>query len=288
MALGCRAFLIALASICALAPASAASQAELTQQAFRDRVAEELRSQRPGACVELVGETELRIGPSPADCSVRVFTDNAYQQVTAGGLDPAEFIPTWATRVWDASSGERPTISANDAVRIVVQLRPVDMLQGVVPQSEQDQAIVSRPFAGDLMAILMLDSPTTLASIPPAQLVEMGLTPERAFELALSNTRSRMGSVSTDRIRGITVTWADSALATGLLVLPESCTTRTEGTIAYLTDRYSFMTAAGTDARAAGLLRSFAKDTVESGQWFSRTILICLDGQWRDEAEVLR
>lgn len=286
MALGCRFFLVALASTFALGPAAVAAQSELSQQAFRDRLAEELRLQRPDACVELVGETELRIGPSPADCDVRVFTDNAYRQVTVGGLDMEEFIPTWATRVWDAGSGERPGISANDAVRIVVQLRPVDMLQGLVPQSEQDKLIVSRPFAGDLMAILMLDSPTTLVTVSPEQLAEMGLTPERAFELALSNTRSRMGPISTDRVRGITVTWADSALATGLLVLPESCTPQQEGTSAYVFDRYSFMTVPASDTRAAGRLVGFANETANSGQWFSRTILVCQVGQWRDRAQV--
>lgn len=258
----------------ALLLAPAAHAQTLTQ--FRDEVAAAIRAERPGGCLLIDGPSTMRLGPSAADCASTLDVGNTYTEVITGRARKDEMIARLA-RLAITSPATTPV--TGDRARLVVVLRPQAYIDSVPAAAQAD--IVRRPFAGDLFAVLMLDSADALQTASRASVASMGLDEAGAFALAAENLRARMGPLAREKLlRSIESVDAASALATGGLWLPEACKADTGVRLALVTMRNGYIALDNPDAGARAEFVEVARALIERGA-LSRTPIVCTGGVWR-------
>lgn len=265
----------AIAALCfamlALAPAWA--QKILGPTEFRDRIAQAVSGLSPSVCVRAVDDYTLRFGPSEAECEGFINIDNGYRDYLAAPANLDAIVQRYLPIAAQIVNG--PVAETNERERLVVVLRPRSYEQSV-PAG----ALVARPFLGDLMAVLMLDSPTHLTSITHERLAELSLSDDQAFELAAKNLRTRLGLVDRTQERGIEVIGAVSALISGTLWLGDGCTSNQEERLALLAGREYYFATDGRDADQRNFFLGFARHLIGQGDSISNTVLVCRSGHW--------
>ena len=87
--------------------------------------------------------------------------------------------------------------------RLVIQMRGADFVATATKPGEPP--IAARAFTEDLQAVLMLDSAETLSTVSVETLKAQGLSEDEAFQIAIGNTRDRMGAVSSQSYDNMTV-----------------------------------------------------------------------------------
>ena len=99
----------------------------------------------------------------------------------------------------DSVSRERELAAFVDSVEPAVDRRPgrvEDLIATLRPRETVDQGLrgcVSRPLAGDLVAVYGFDSPTGTRFTPPSAFAALGLSdPARLHEVALANLAARL------------------------------------------------------------------------------------------------
>lgn len=250
---------------------AAAQEVAIAPAQFRDDVAALLRAERPDLCIRVVDEWTLHFGESEEACEHFLAIDNMYREYLS---DPGrlEDLQSRLARSGIAIMSGRDM--SNFANRLVVVLRPA----GYAAFDDRFE-VVSRSFAGDLIAVMMLDSELTLSAVNPENLVEHDMSADEGFALAEINLRERMGDVVIESVDGMEVVGAESGLATGLLWLSESCTPQSEGSRALVFDRNTYVMV-GQDDEANTAFDRVAGAIISGGGSLSGTILSCNQGTW--------
>lgn len=243
--------------------------------AFRDAVAAAIKAQAPTACVKVLNDITLNIGASTTDCNGTLAVENQYADVMRGG-DRADAIARLARTAVATLSPEE--LSALDRPRIVVVLRPKDYGRGM--PGGKPLELVSRPFAGDLMAVLMFDSAESLRGMTPPDLEKVGLTADTAFALAAENLRRRVGRVDNENVDDFEVIAADSGLATGLLALPEACDAKTPDRFFFVFNKNGYASVPMRNRAVARRFLTMADNMSASGESMSQTAIACQAGRW--------
>ncbi len=204
-----------------------------------------------------------------------IYTNNVYSYYKSDPEDKTAFIESWIS----AMPLDGWVDESNIKARLVTVLRPTDYLDG--GPTELKDTVISRAFAGEIMAVLMLDSPQTLSSASPDLLAENGLTEDQAFILAEGNTRRLMGEIQSETIEGIELLSSESGLITGLPALSESCSTTTKPYIVLIIDRDTlYQTSISEDNPGFAFLNVIAADAIGSGESLATGMLFCRDGEW--------
>ena len=274
-----RGFFAAIVALGAL-PAGLA-QSLLSPSEFRDEVMAAMTSAGGFECIEAVNEWSVRFGKTPDACEAQLFIDNTYSLYKDSPADREFLIERLAGfAVSNIVRGEE--IGTTDRERLVVLLRPENYLRGTGTLFEDAPKLVSRPFAGDLFALLMLDSPTALRAVRVEDLSDLGLSQDEAFGLATTNLRNLMGPVERviDEETGIEIVGAPSALGSGVLWLPEACTAETEPYVVHLWDRDSYIAAKFSDSQALEAFSIMTANMIAAQDTLHNTILYCIDGEW--------
>ncbi|MAP96191.1 MAG: hypothetical protein CMK07_14690 [Ponticaulis sp.] len=249
----------------------------MSTTAFRNAVISSMQDQSASElCVARLTDESFRVGPSMDDCEYHAFVDGAYAEYTDEPERADEIIASLASNYVSVIS--EGIDESNFEARLVVQLRAESYAHDV--DASDDASLVARPFAGDLIAVLMLDSAQTLAAVSASQLADHGITEDQAFEMAKANTRSRMGDVLVDEYRKINFLSSSNGLISGQMWLPETCDGQSADAVYFLYDRNGVMKVGLDNPLGVSNLLSVANGLVIQGEAMTSSVVRCKNGQW--------
>lgn len=210
----------------ALSPAAMAADGAITRLQFRDLVVARLEAANPDFKVKVLSIDELEV-TGVGEGEIQMYLGNAYRQYLS---DPSALDEVIARFVGVAVSAT--AAQAEDAPLALADLRLLIRPAGFLDEVRKMRARsgkpvldtdlpVSRPLAGDLVALLGLDHPQSY-SYPPRATVEEALPSADAWTRALANTDAAVGEIRTEALRdGVAMVTTDSGLAPSLLLLDE-------------------------------------------------------------------
>ena len=229
-------------------------------------------------CFRALDAASFRFGRDGEHCDNVVHLATAYEQyLTAPDrIDP---LLTGISRTVATTFSAEPGITSDFRDALIVQLRPTRYFA-----SASDEDIVSHPFAGDLSAVLMLDGETTLKTVSREMLAEAKLNDADAFRLAKDNLRRRMGPVYSEELQRVTLLESGTALITGALALPETCSAGAPEAVYFVFDPNGLMKADLTNPVGVSNLLGIAGQMMSDGTTLSQTVIQCSNGEWTQRA----
>ncbi len=258
-------------------PALAQSEELVSPRDFRNAIIQSMQeTSEDTLCFVRISDEAFRAGPSADNCDYQAYTNVAYEQYELAPETLDQIVDEQAQRY--VSLIEAGVDMENFSERLVVQLRSRAYVRNANLTSES--GLVVEPFIGDLVAVLMLDSPQTLAAVSNDQLVSQGVTREQAFELAIGNTRDLMGDVRADDYRRIHFTSSSNGLISGQIWLPEMCNAESEDAAYFLYDRNGLMSVQMDDALGVSNLLAIANGFALQGEGVSNSVVRCSGGEW--------
>ena len=261
------------------AGAYAAEDHTMSVLEFRNAIISAMQSEYEGElCVKRLSDDSFRAGPKEDDCEYYAYLDSAYAAYQEAPVQGADMIGQTATdyvRLMTAGIDE-----TNFEERLVVQLRPTSYMADSDKEENPLKELVARGFAGDMVAVLMLDSAETLAAVSAGQLAEHGLSEDRAFQLAVDNTRARMGEVHVDEYRKIDFMSSANGLISGQVWLPETCNAQSRDAVYFVYDRNGIMAVNLDNVLGISNLIAVANGLVVQGESLTSSVIRCKSGQW--------
>ncbi len=261
----------------ALVPVAMA-ESRLTPDAFRDALTDRIETrQSEDLCMETLPNSGLKYGLKSRGCEFHAFTETPYIKYLADPSRIETILTEEADRLVSIMEAGRDETGFSD--RLVVQLRP----KGFVSNSEEttQSPIAARRFAGDMYAVLMLDSPETLVTVSENDLADHSLTIDGAFELAASNTRARMGEIVEDEMGEVERLYSMNGLISGQVWLPETCKAEADDAVYFIYDYNGVLKVESDDFFGISKLISYARGMVIKGNAFSETVVSCSSGEWQ-------
>jgi hypothetical protein len=280
-----RAFLLALAL--SMMPATALAQQLLAPTEFRDAVIAALRTQTPGAEIELrdsLGIT-VRDASNTERPEFQVNLDNAYRDYQASPGDLARIIDHW---VRFATLPLENSQMAERVVSIVRARSTVDAMTDALNEERTDSSssastMIWRPLAGDLVEILVFDGAETIQYAMQESLSEVGLTIDQAWGLAPQNLPHRLGEMQLGGVAGadrLVYVTGGNGLAPSTLLEGGVCAHGNFNAHMFLVvDRNAYVIAERTDSVALTQFRQLFEDLRSSGDAMSLTTLGCHNGR---------
>lgn len=257
----------------ALSAISVSAETVLSPDAFRDALMDQVRADvGESACVSRLEKSGLKAGLTQERCEYHLYTETAYVRYLADPSALSSVLKTETTRL--VSIMQQGENEADFRERLVVQLRPKSFL------SNNDEPMVAHRFAGDMYAVLMLDSPQTLTAVTVPQLEEQSLGEDEAFALGAENTRLRMGRIVMDDYGQVTRLYSENGLISGQVWLPETCEASDKPAAYFLYDYNGVLQADGNNLVSLSKLISYARNMVGNGTALSGTVVRCSSGQW--------
>lgn len=275
-----RAIAAALLFLATAAPVDAAD-AELSQSAFRDRLAATI-STTTGRPIEKVDARTFKTKATDGT-ELTISIDNAYAEYQSEPARLDAIIVKYARLV------NTTTDRVEDGVdQLVVIVRPSDYLTRSVPAGAKLQGILrERPLAGDLSLFLAVDGAGTIRTATTDDLARWKLEEATAWTRAIANIRQHVGAVALVKLgdkngpSGIT---AESGLAPSLLADPGFCGGKAadgmEGLLALLYSRDAFLYADPRDGAQVKQFWKAVKKMIASNGALSSTPMTCHDGHW--------
>lgn len=270
-----RSVVIAGITLCAGFTVNAQDDSRLTLREFRDTVIEAVQTRSDDAvCVARLTDGGFRSGPSTDNCEFYSYLDAAYAEYSVAPETLPDIVSRHADTVVTVMTAGIDETDFNE--RLVVQLRPASFLS----QADEDTMPVTRRFAGDLIAVLMLDSKTSIATVSTRQLSAHGLTEEKAFAMAAANLRDRMGEVYVDEYRHINMLSSSNGLISGQIWLPETCSETASDAVYFVYDHNGLMRVNMADMVGVSNLLSVANGMVLQGSSLASSVVSCKSGNW--------
>lgn len=249
----------------------------MSPDAFRDALMSELQSRDTGTqCLSRLENSGLKFGASQQACDYHAYTENAYVSYLASPSRLETILDVEADRL--VSIMEQGADDSDFTSRLVVQLRPGEFVKNA--NSDETSPLAARKFAGDMHAVLMLDSPETLSVVYENTLERHGLTEDQAFNLAAANTRRRMGAVVSDDYGAVTRMYSENGLISGQVWLPETCSDTAQNAVYFLYDYNGVLKVSEDNPLGISKLLGYARNMTGEGSSLSETVVSCRDGQW--------
>lgn len=257
--------------------ASAYAQDLLSPREFRDAGVARIRTLAPDARVVLrddLGVTVVRPGQAEGD-GMQINFDNAYNFYRD---DPSQL--EFLIDRWSRLAVDPPMERGID--RIVSILRPqghVDSYNQVLASAPRPMQLITRPFVGDLLQVMVFDSAEAVAYATEDQVSELGLSIEEAWILALVNIPTRMGEVEETRVEelpGIVIVGAGNGIAPSNLIGPGFCAGANARNLVLVSDREGYLMG---EPAAADAFYGLADWLIRRGESASTTIMECREGR---------
>ncbi len=252
---------------------SASAETLMGPDAFRDVLLKQFTHDAGAqACVSKIENSGLKAGLTKEKCDYQVYTETAYIRYLSSPTDLQTIIGEESARLISIMEEGRDTSGMRD--RLVVQLRPKSFV------SASEKPLVAHRFAGDMYAVLMLDSPQTLTAVSAEELQKLSVGEDEAFLIAAANTRTRMGKVQADEYGPVTRLYSENGLISGQVWLPETCGSAATPTAYFLYDYNGVLQTDGENLMGLSKLISYARNMVGKGTSLSGTVVRCSAGQW--------
>ena len=264
-----------LALIVAL-PQTFAENDLLSREEFTQRFLLEAQDRHPDIDFDQVDEGSISYGQDEdADDRGMMFTDYAYDLYLEDPDQLIDVIDQWISAL---PLGEEIDLS-DVANRVVVVIRPPSYLTSV--HEDLRKETIHRPFVGDMVAIMMLDSPEALSTVSFKLLEENNLTVDEAFILAESNSRRLIGEVYSEDYNGIEVLGSSNGLITSLPWLPETCREGVPPFAMMIIDREYVMRVDTTgESEAFRIFMQAATEMILANESLGTGVFFCSDGAW--------
>jgi hypothetical protein len=279
---------LGLALAIALIAASGCARAAepMSMAAFRDAYAAEVRHRRPDAKIEAIAPDQLSI-TLPGGAQLTAVLDNAYDHY----LDqPSQLRSVLGSYV--SATLESATPPTYTAAQLLVLVRPVSYAQAHAamvassPEAAKHGPLLTRPIAGELVAMVAVDEPTTYQFIPAATLrAELKLDDAAIWARALANTQRKLPTVPSDDDKDAVVTLETGmGLAASLLVEPANWDTpalQKDGppVVAPVAKDIVFLTHLG-DTRVVAAMRKAAAASVDDPDGLTTQLFVRRNGAW--------
>lgn len=250
----------------------------LSPDGFRDALIENIESRGESElCLARLENAGLKLGLSAGHCDYHAYTETAYVDYLGAPSQLGTILNAEADRLFSIMNAESDMSGFAD--RLVVQLRPKDFVHEANDGAER--TLAARRFAGDMYAVLMLDSPETLSVVYEDTLSTQGLSEDHAFALAAENTRLRMGDVISDDYGAVTRMYSQNGLISGQVWLPETCASNSADAVYFLYDYNGVLKVDESDMMGISKLLSYARHMIGEGSSLSETVVSCTSGEWR-------
>lgn len=253
----------------------------LSRASFTQEAMSAVKANEQVACVEPIDDGSFSFGADSEDCQTHTFfTDNMYEAYLADPLAKDAVIARLVSvSVASLTDQDKIGLMPDDfRERIVVLLRPAGYGESIpgVPAIP----VVKKPFAGDMVVLLALDSPDSLAAVTKEMLGDIDTQESELYALAFENTRERVDELQIQTDKDIEFVSAVSGLATGHLSLPESCDADTAPYYAVVLDRDTYARTPASATKGVAALASYLVKARKQNAGFSQTLLSCDSGIW--------
>jgi hypothetical protein len=149
---------------------------------------------------------------------MRISLDTLVSRLNTNGVDRESEYRRFETNVGRLLASTDPF--KLEGLRVVI--RKTAAINVFEAQSAADgvpNAVVRRPFIGDLEEVVVGDTPTTIAFMPTGRLADLGLLAEQAFERARANTATDVAGITWRPVRGLLEVRETTGYDTSLLAL---------------------------------------------------------------------
>ncbi len=272
-----RGLLCLLAGLFVSVPASAklADTIELDQAGFTRLVTDFLAVELgKDACVKLETSTSLLFGSADEGCRNRLETTALYA-VYASDPNVIDLKLGKIARqiAADLKSIEQPLT----AQQLVSVLRGANSVQAYL--SGEKNAVI-RPFAGDIVEVLMIDRGDRLLFATEADLAALQLDAPTAFETGRAQLKSHLGQIAGQTMHQVSLQSSSAGLGSGIPLLSGACSANTTNAYWYVFDRNLVMKADETNAIAVANLLRLVNQARADKTAYSETVLLCQSGRW--------
>lgn len=249
------------------------ADAEMSPKAFREFFIGYGQQALPGAQFTRIDNDTVEV-VQPGDVAVRLSLKTAYveylrapeaQDLIAGALI--------------ATLREGDVVA--DAERLVAILRPAghDVEIGVTSRGE----LITRPFVGDLVQVLAIDSEESISYATVDVLQTLGLSEEQAWARARENLQERIGRLDVgpmEEAPGLIAVNSESGLAPSSLLLPSACAQGANLRPLLVLARHFFIMPADTESQTTRAFWNLARYEATNPDRFSGKVIACREGRW--------
>ena len=263
------------AALIGCSPRSASAEAEMSRKAFRELYIARVQTALPGTRFKRLDDETVEI-TLPGRQRDRASLKMGYIEYLRSPEDVDGVIERMIATLKQDESELAPRVE-----RLVVILRTKDSRAELGPS--QMDGLISRPFAGDLIQILAIDSAAAIQYADEGTLEALGLSEEQAWARGLANLPARMGRLDVgplEEIKALTATSGESGLATSALLLPAACAPGMNGKPVLMLARHFFVQPTNEDGPTIAGFWRLARFEATSPEAFSRTVIACRDGRW--------
>lgn len=267
---------VALAvALMACSPRTASADAELSPKAFRDLYIARVEAALPGTRFKRLDDETIEI-TLPGKEAARASTRMAYVEY----LRSPDRLDDVIDRVIATLTQDEAELKPKPE-RLVVILRTKDT--DVTLGTLRPRKLIHRPFEGDLVQFLAIDSPAAIQYADEETLRTLGMNEDQAWARGLANLPERIGRLDVEpmeEIDQLTGTVSESGLATSALLLPEACVPGGNGKLTLMLARHFFVQPTTEDAGTIAGFWRLAKFEATNPDAYSRTVIACRDGRW--------
>jgi len=248
----------------------------LDLEAFRERVAATVLAAHPAASIERAGDQTLFVTLEHAEEEPTTLNCARIHGLYCQAPEELDRLVAQLAGAVEAQS-EVATI-----VALRVLIRPDTYLMAL---GHEDDTQLSRPLAGDLYALVAIDSPNAV-SFPVASKLraDLGLDDAAIWAHAVENTRSKLPHLELPPPREVCVIICEEGEATGLLALESDWRRLDEetddGILVLPAEKNVLCMISGFDAEAMPALREIIDIAKASPDHLSSTPLTRRDGRW--------
>jgi hypothetical protein len=195
----------------------ARAETPMSMAAFRDAYAAEIVHRRPDAKVAAVAPDQLSVTLA-GGVQLTAVLDNAYTHYRDQPSQLRSVLDSYVSATLESATP--PTYTA---AQLLVLVRPVSYAQAQAAMEAAPGPLLTRPIAGDLVAIVAVDEPTTYQFIPASTLrAQLKMEDAAIWARALANTRRKLPAVPGGDNPDTAVTLATGlGLAASLLAEPD-------------------------------------------------------------------
>lgn len=265
-----------LAVLILLAPLAYA-QDLVSPSAFRDATIAAVHEHAPEAAIAVYDEFSFAV-TMPDGQEMTVSLDFAYSRYQADPSTKDALIDRWSRM---AAFGPEQSAGRDRIIAVLRDRATVDRYGQAFAEALRPARLVTRPFAGDLVEVLVFDSAESIQFVTNLALEELGVSGDEAWALAPLNLPQRLGAVVEEEVApGLVVVGADSSIAPSALTLPGFCAIDDNAVFLYfIPDREWYVVA---DPRRGADLPGLRDRMAANGESISRTVLACRNGRLVD------
>jgi hypothetical protein len=268
-------FLLVLALVGALlgcGRGTASAETEMSPKAFREFVIAHGQHVLPDAQFRRIDDETVEV-VRPGGASTRLSLKVAYVEYLRAPEGPEVIADALIAALREGEV-------AADVTRLVAILRPAGHN---VEVGSKGRGLITRPFVGDLLQVLAIDSEESISYATAEVLGTLGLTEDQAWAQARENLPERIGRLDIGAMEDaeeFVAVNSESGLAPSSLLLPSACAQGASGRPLLVLARHFFIMPANAEPQTTQAFWNLARYEATNPDRFSGKVIVCSDGRW--------